>query len=351
MTSTRSRSSARSFGFRLEAGAGIGMGHFMRCYALAQTCRRLGHAATFLSAGDHATLRSRLTTARVGAVKLTAGHPDPADIEETVHWARGKSAAWLVVDGYQFDAEYQKRLREAGCRFVAIDDDAHAERYYADVVLNQNIFSERLHYRFEGRPLFLRGLRYALIREEVLVHRRARRPTARRARRLLVTFGGTDPRRQTLKVVEALHGVVADLEVRVVLGPGVVAGEDLRASLEAHGASRSIVVLRDPDLASLMAWADLAISAAGSTCWELACLGVPAIVIAVADNQRDIARGLEEAGLGKNLGWWESVMPGDITAAVAALVDDAAARREMSRRGRALVDGGGAERVLSALLN
>jgi UDP-2,4-diacetamido-2,4,6-trideoxy-beta-L-altropyranose hydrolase len=341
---------SRPFGFRVEAGAGIGMGHFMRCYALAQTCRRLGHGAAFLSAGDHATLRTRLTAARVEAVKLTAGHPHEADITETVHWVRAKGAAWLVVDGYQFDAEYQKQLREAGCRFVAIDDDAVAERYYADVVLNQNLFSERLHYRCEGAPRFLFGLRYALIRQEVLRERPARRSTARRARRLLVTFGGTDPRRQTLKVVEALRLVEADLEVRVALGPGVE-GDDLRAALAAHESRHAVTVLHDPDLPGLMAWADLAISAAGSTCWELACIGVPAIVVAVADNQRDIATGVEEAGIGKNLGWWESVTPAAIAAAVGALVDDAPARREMGRRGRALVDGRGAERVVAALLN
>ena len=112
-----------------------------------------------------------------------------------------------------------------------------------------------------------------------------------------------------------------------------------------------MTVMRDPDLPRHMAWADLAISAAGSTCWELACIGVPAIVIAVADNQRDIARGVDEAGTARNLGWWESVGAADIAAAVDGLVHDAAARRAMRRRGRALVDGRGAERVVAAVLS
>src|SRR5205823_5758762 len=102
-----SRSAA--FGFRVEAGAGIGIGHFMRCYAFAQTCRRLGHRATFLSAGDAPEGRTRLAAARITAVKLSASHPDRADAAETVRWARARRGSWLVVDGYRFDADYQRR--------------------------------------------------------------------------------------------------------------------------------------------------------------------------------------------------------------------------------------------------
>lgn len=337
------------FGFRVEAGSGIGIGHFMRCFALAQTCRRLGHHVTFLSTSEDAAFRRRLTRAHVASLKLTAGYPDHADVSETIDWARARAGAWLVVDGYEFDAEYQKSLREAGCRFLVIDDHVHADRYYADVVLNQNIFSERLRYPCEGRPRFLLGPRYALIRQEVLVGRPARRAIAPRARRLLITLGGSDPRRQTLKVVDGLaHLRASDLEVRVVLGPGV--GDELREALSAKR-SDALTVLQDPNLPELMAWADLAISAAGSTCWELAYMGLPAIVMSVADNQREIASGLEEAGLAKNLGWWESVTPSTIATAIGALLDDAGVRREMSRRGRALVDGRGAERIVAALLN
>ena len=192
----------------------------MRCYAFAQTCRRLGHRATFLSAGDAPEGRTRLAAARITAVKLSASHPDRADVAETVRWARTRRGSWLVVDGYRFDADYQRRLHEAGCRFIAIDDDAFVERYYADVILNQNLFAERLKYRCAGEPRLLLGLRYALIRREVRRQRAVRRRTASCARRVLVTFGGTDPRRQTGKVIQALRGVGSPLDVRVALGPG-----------------------------------------------------------------------------------------------------------------------------------
>jgi spore coat polysaccharide biosynthesis predicted glycosyltransferase SpsG len=102
-------------------------------------------------------------------------------------------------------------------------------------------------------------------------------------------------------------------------------------------------------MAALLAGADLVICAAGSTCWEAAHLGIPALTLVVADNQMRVAAGLSEAGVVRNAGWFHAVSDAALAAAIASLVRDGAARAEMSGRGRALVDGRGADRVVRAM--
>jgi UDP-2,4-diacetamido-2,4,6-trideoxy-beta-L-altropyranose hydrolase len=103
------------------------------------------------------------------------------------------------------------------------------------------------------------------------------------------------------------------------------------------------------DVPERMAWADLAVAAAGGSSWELARVGTPQIAIVLADNQRPAGRALGEQGLAVSLGWHADVSTGDIAGAVAGLAADAPRREELSRRGQALIDGRGALRVLSAM--
>ena len=129
------------------------------------------------------------------------------------------------------------------------------------------------------------------------------------------------------------------------------AGNPHLAALERAAAAldSADLVVDARDMPRRMAWADLAVTAAGSTSWELARVGTPQIAIVLADNQRPIARGLTDAGLAVSLGWHADVTDDRIADAVAALVGDAGRRDELSRRGRELVDGRGASRVVAAM--
>src|SRR5262249_14791779 len=99
----------------------------------------------------------------------------------------------------------------------------------------------------------------------------------------------------------------------------------------------------------LMAWADVAIAAGGGTCWELAFMGVPTLVLVLADNQREVARGLSEYGLGVNLGDAACLKSALLAENLRTLLYDHAQRARMSTVGRVMIDGGGAERVVTLL--
>ena len=138
------------------------------------------------------------------------------------------------------------------------------------------------------------------------------------------------------------------LEVRVLLGPH----NTHRAQLEtmAAGLRHSVEFHTDNrEIADEMAWADLAISAAGSTSWELAFMGLPSLLITLSENQHGCAEYLHRQGIAISLGWHHQVKPVETAAALSALAADPRRRAEMSSRGRDLIDGRGGERVVQAM--
>lgn len=335
---------------RADANLQIGTGHVMRCLALAQAWQDRGGSAAFLCAPLPPPLEARLRAEGMALTALTAWPGGAADAEETIRQAKALGAEWVVVDGYGFDAAYHKALKDAGLKLLVLDDNGDADFYGADLVLNQNIHACADWYA--GRAPYtqlLLGTKYALLRREFRAWRNWQRGAPALAYKILVTLGGSDPDNVTLQVLQALSLVRADqLEATVVIG----GSNPHRASLEAEAARAAFpvrLVTNAPNMPELMAWADLAVSAAGSTVWELAFLGVPTLLLVTADNQQGIARGLEEAGLAVNLGWAQGLEPVRLSHALMALWHDPEKRADISRRLRQLVDGQGASRVVQAL--
>jgi len=264
-------------------------------------------------------------------------------------------APWLALDGYHFDPDYQRAVREAGHRLLVIDDYNHLPHYHANILLNQNIGSETMPYSYDSDTVGLFGPKYALLRSEFLVWKSRIQTQTHRGRKILVTLGGADPDNVTLKVVQALvETELEDFEVKIVAGPANPNVKMLKSEIENAQQTRintnlSMRLITDADMPKLMAWADLAVTGGGSTCWELAFMGLPIVVIILADNQRTIAEGLETAGAAVNLGWHEDLSPSKIEQALVNLAEAVGMRKEMARRGRELVDGKGNKRVLREL--
>jgi len=327
---------------RADATVQMGSGHIMRCLALAQAWRARGGEVTFLSACENAGLRQRIEQAGCAFVAIPKPHPDPGDLSTTLDFlAKQSQPQWMVLDGYHFTPDYQAMLR--GARLLVMDDMAALERYHADIMLNQNSHAPHLSYHTGPDTLLLLGTRYALLREEFSTV--SPREPESTARKVLVTLGGSDPDNATLKVIRALRQL-ADIEAKVVIGPANPHAERLRQAADGSTVELLYNVTRMPEL---MAWADVAVTASGSTCWELLYMGLPSAVIVLAENQEPIARDLSERGAVINLGWQHDLNDEQIGAALCSLIGDAARRKQMAACGRALVDGRGAERVIWAM--
>jgi len=343
-------SKCQSLFIRADANARIGTGHLMRCLALAQAWKAQGGQAMFITSCESGGLWRRLSDEGFQIIMVERSYPDPADWEITSRALAAHSDAWVVLDGYHFHPAYQRQIKEAGHQLLVIDDTAHLDYYYADVVLNQNINAEWLHYSCDPYTRLLLGTRYVLLRLEFLAWQGWQREIPPVARKVLVTLGGGAPDNQTLKVIQALQQVDGDgLEAVVIVG---VSNPHFQQELQSaiHDSRFLIRLVRNAiDMPELIAWADVAVSAGGSTCWELAFMGLPAVVVVLAENQEGIAAGLGKAGVVLNLSWHTEVSIAQVANTLVGLLEDCDLRRQMSRQGRELVDGLGAERVVESM--
>lgn len=331
---------------RADANAMTGIGHLVRGVALAQAWRRVGGHAKILT-------RSAVPLTVIGGGELeheVLSGPLASEVDRIVSIARGTATVWIACDGYGFDIGYVRTLRDRGLRVVQVDDDLHAPRYEPDILLDQNLCAIDRGYRVAPWTRTLFGPRYALVREGFLADHEARR-----AARLtvLVILGGTDPKRQSARIVRAIRPrLPVSIRMDVVLGPDASAGlvaEVSRAADEVTGHA-PVVLHRQPDVPALMRSADIAIAASGSTSWELCALGVPMILLSVAEHQVGIGRSLADACAAVYVGRHDEVSDDSIRAAFLKVAGDPELRARMRHAARRLVDGQGGARVVATML-
>lgn len=335
---------------RVDADPVTGTGHVMRALALAQAWEREGGRVAMAMRPGSPSLEAQLQSLGYQVHPIQAELATPDDAAQVVRLAREDAACWVVVDGYAFTAAYQQAIRDAGLRLLAVDDFGRIRSHCAELVLDQNLGTgERFYADRVGHCRLLLGPRYAMLRREFWPFRGWRRQVADLAQRVLVTLGGADPDNVTLKVIEAIDRLAEHrLQCQVVVGSVNPHRERLE---EAIRKSRARIELAShvTDMTELMRWADVAISAGGTTCWELAFLGLPNAIVVLADNQAGIAEALAREGVSVNLGVHSAVGPERIAGALGVLLGDAAARQRMSERGQRLIDGRGVGRVVTRL--
>ena len=320
---------------RCDGGGSLGVGHVMRSLALADAAVAAGHQVMVAGRFEGSFLERQLSAAPLEVVRLASpgpqGGPDPIQ---------------QVFERFQPDLvhldSYDLPGRLTGSFVLSNMEDGTFGRRPAAVVVDPTFGAELSPRPEDGSGWLLRGSRYTSVRQRVID---ARRPSPVRdtARSVLVVMGGTDPMGLAPGAVQLLArtGLVLDVSV-------IAVGETARRVHEAaEGSALSLSVLAPvDDLAELMCASDLVISAAGTTIWELCCLGVPTAVVWAVDNQREGYQRVVSAGAALGLGG-----PGlgdDEPAAdlLATVLTDPRWRGRLAEAGRRVVDGLGAWRVV-----
>ncbi len=335
--------------FRVDAAPAIGGGHAMRCLTLADALAEAGWTCGF--AVREGTLETVPALGRSRhAVRTLEGKEGDEPSALAGHWAGG--ADWLIVDHYGRDARFERDCRPWARRIMAIDDLADRP-HGCDLLLDQTLERREADYLGlvpEGRQ-FLLGPRYALlrpafaaIRQTALARRRAEGPV----RRILISLGAADAANVTGRVLEGIALSDIDAEVDVVLGAGAPHLNTVKA-LAGRLPQRIELHVDTPDMAGLMTRADIAVGAAGSTSWERCCLGLPTLLLVLADNQREAARRLIAAGAAAPLGDPGDIPRNGLQSAVMRFVEDRAQCRSISQAAASFTDGEGTARVLDML--
>lgn len=335
-------------GIRCDAGRRTGVGHLVRCVALAEELTARGVAVHVLGdLGGLAWAEAQL------ASRGLPQHPAPPDPAGLVAAADRLGLGALVVDSYDLPPSHGAAVRASGRTVLAIvDGDLRGQR--ADLYVDQNLDAELAAPRLPPGAVRLAGLDYALLRQVVRRLRPARAPLGgARVPRVVAFFGGTDAYRAAPVVGRLLVRTGAPFDAVVVAADDGLRDELL--ALTPRAGQQLEVIAPTDELPKLLADADLAVSASGTSTWELLCLGLPAALVWVVDNQILGYERTVERRLAAGLGHLPALsVPGSATDAAVemlqGLLTEAPARAELAARAWAAVDGRGAERVADALL-
>lgn len=313
---------------RADGSAAMGLGHVMRLLALAERARDQDINPCFVVGGSQVARD----------IVVGRGFAAVAAVDGSRSWLDEIGRDDLVIfDGYQFELDLLRAAGRRASRVAAVDDFEDGD-FPVDVLLNQNPVPAPK-YTVNPDGVVLIGPRYALVRQEFLEYRRDR--SSDPAGTLLITMGGSDVAGLARVALQHPTWPAYFERMLVVVGPAAdLPAEDLPSKAE---------VVRSPaDVAGTFAAGDAAISAAGSTTWELLAMGLPTALVQVVDNQRHIGPGVarEEAAL--FLGDHESFASA-FGGAVRRLAEPTE-RKRLSTNALALVDGHGADRLLQALL-
>jgi UDP-2,4-diacetamido-2,4,6-trideoxy-beta-L-altropyranose hydrolase len=311
-----------------DGGSDVGLGHVRRCLTLAGALREEDVFCTFHVRGGNAA-KDFVEQHRFDAVAVD-------DFGGALPETDG-----ILIDSYRID----ERLFTVTTPVIVIDDIADRELPVA-VILNPGAGAESLTYSARSDTLLLLGVQYALLRREFAEP--FEREIAPSMRRIMITLGGSDHGPLAADLVRwaqtgmsALHGEQTTIDV--IVGPFFQRVDDLRALAKAN---ERVKLLFDPsDMRNAMFRCDGAISSGGQTLDELAATGTPALAISTADNQQNNIAALADAG---TIVYVEERTEAALVRGLATIAP-AETRREMSRRGRALVDGRGARRAASEI--
>lgn len=356
--------------FRVDGSEKIGLGHLVRCLALANAVEQQGGRASFVCrafAPREGAAKPRRPLAEVAQDllkrpapfrfdELPDGIDEAEDARSTLEAAGEQGSDLVLVDHYRLGAAWWKAVRDE-LPLAAIDDVGRSDLgKNVDLVINQNAGAREDWY--ESAPRTLCGPRYVMLREEFFEHRDRRearweegtaayKARAGRDRRIVVSMGGSDPNGVAARVLRALRGVSGQFAVDVMPSAGLTRDESARrqAALDA----RIRLHTESSRMPEVMARGHLAIVGGGSTTYECAFLGLPPLMIQLADNQAGVCRALSRADVGVFAGEWQSVVDGGLADEVRDMLADEDRVRKMSLAGMQLVDGQGSRRVAAAM--
>ena len=304
--------------FRTEGNEKVGTGHVMRCLSLARALEKLTNVKLLFIVNEQEKIIEKV--AKRGRNVITV----PSNLDED------HRRNFLATVLKKFDADLM---------IVDLPDSKITDFKDIEHIVKAVVYINELS-KFPE---------YLILNEDFeLVHQKEK-AVRKEGKKVLVTFGGSDPHGLTLKTVKALKDLENSIEISVVLGPLFAHYDYLKRLLPTS--KRDFTLIFDPEnIAELFFDADVLITAGGGSCFEAACVGTPSLILCQAKHQIENASILEKYGISINLGWGKDVPENLIFSTLRSLLKNKQLRQDMSVKGKKLIDGNGAERVAKLIL-
>ncbi len=331
---------------RTDGGPNIGMGHIQRCLALSSQLREKGAEILFVSKKDE-TIEKKIKEEGFEAITLKDNISLEEDLKDTINALKVHRVNVVITDSYTIDEHYLAEIKKVVPFLVSIDDLAKIS-FPSDIVINQNIYAKELNYHSPtGRTKFLLGPEYALLREEF--SNPGKRRINEKVKNILITLGGSDFFNLTPKILKILNRISQDFKITVVVGSFFKnIGEIGKAAKEIN--KEVELIYNSHKMTEIMLASDLAITGGGTTLYELAATGTPALAFCLAENQLRNIKGMAEVGTLINMGWRNNWTKEKFYEKIDKLIDNHILRRRLSKSGQELVDKKGSQRVAKSIL-
>lgn len=333
--------------FRVDGTPRSGWEGLARCLALAAALQRRRRPTYFLSQLDPMSLAFSVRRAATEWIDADAPIGSDEDLEETIQEIRRLRPSAVIVDSAEAGEAYFEALHRTGTLVVALDHVAH-HRLQARLVINPLLGPSRETYSFYPGTQLLAGSRYAIVRPEVRRARPVRAMEPPMPFRVLVALGEDDPHGQTMELVQRLLAISRVPHIDVMIRPYHPDLPRLRELAEKQ-ADRIEIATEPGEVTARLSKCHFAITGGGGWALELACVGVPQLLIVQSEADWPTAQRLEEEGAATCLGWHANVSAQTLRLAIQNILSEPLDRQAMSRCGRMLIDARGLDRLVTAL--
>jgi len=331
---------------RADGGMNIGLGHIQRCLALSVQLQKMRVEVLFITKRNE-PIKEKIEQGGFEAVELEHNLNLEEDLEHAIEIIKNNKVDVLITDSYEFDEKYLTEAKKNVKMLVSIDDLAKIA-FPSDIVINQNIYAKDLEYRsLTGKTKFLLGPRYALLREEFA--NLGKRKISPEVQNILITLGGSYLFNLTPKILNVLEKVETDFNITAVIGHFFNNVSEIEMMVKKMS-KKVELIYNSSQMANLMLSSDLAISGGGTTLYELAATGTPALAFCLADNQYRNVKGMAKAGTIIDMGWGNKLKEESFYQKLNGLINNYPLRKRMSKLEQELVDGKGSQRVSEIIL-
>ena len=293
---------------RVDASQHIGSGHVMRCLVLAQALKFSGHYVIFATREQESNLNAFISNKGFQLINLVQprGWQTPSNTADYLAWlqvserqdcqdfiSKVEKVDLVIVDHYGINKFWHEQVKnQLGCALMVIDD--LVREHSATIVLDQTLNRQSRAYTSSHPCTVLSGTNYALLKPGFSEMRKHLNNSAPQEHKILITMGGIDMPNSSLKILTSLSKETKKIPTTILLSQRSPNYNQVKEFASIHASWVKHIEFVD-DMAELMSQFSIAIGAPGSTSWERACLGIPSILVPIAENQNTIATELEKA--------------------------------------------------------